>query len=399
MSGEETMIQHSIFSSGMEVMLTSADIHSAVRKMAELGIDTRNISIEDPFNIRFSIPRSAYPPLLAYCRQCGNTVRILRRYGLRHILLRMRHRPVLIMGIIGICLLSLLTPSRVMFIRVEGNTAVPTRLILEHAAQCGIRFGAVRRQIRSDTVKIALLASIPQLEWAGINTYGSTAVITVREETVPENTNTQKDMMYIVALRDAIIRQMTVLEGNPQAALGESVVQGQVLVSPYTDCGICIRVTNTKAEIYGETQRKLTLIYPTEYRQRTMITGRKKKYSLIIGKKRINFYKGSGISGSTCAKIYEENYMILPGGYVLPIGMICEEQVEYQHQPIQNDIPQILLEKLSEEYLLGTMLAGNIQQADHVFSDGLQSCRLDSVFRCYELISISHPEEGITENE
>ena len=91
--------------------------------------------------------------------------------------------------------------------------------------------------------------------------------------------------------------------------------------------------------------------------------------------------------------------MTLPGGYVLPIGMICEEQVEYQLQPIQNDIPQILLEKLSEEYLLGTMLAGNIQQADHVFSDGLQSCRLDSVFRCYELISISHPEEGITENE
>ena len=276
---------------------------------------------------------------------------------------------------------------------------MPTGLILEQAAASGVHFGTACRQIRSDAVKNAMLARIPQLEWVGVNTHGCVAVITVREGKTPQHTPDSPELHSIVALRDAIVGEMTVLQGNPQCRPGDSVLEGQVLVSPYTDCGICIRVTDTKAEIYGQTQRQLSLLCPTEYRKKAQIVGRDKKYSLIIGKKRINFYKGSGISDSTCAKIYEENYLTLPGGFVLPIAVICEEYLHYRPVTEHYSVGEAVLAQLSADYLAGRMLAGSILQADHLLTNGSGSCRLDSVFTCYELISISCPEEGITDHE
>lgn len=35
-------------------------------------------------------------------------------------------------------------------------------------------------------MKNALLSAIPELQWAGVNTYGCRAVISVRERTLPE---------------------------------------------------------------------------------------------------------------------------------------------------------------------------------------------------------------------
>ena len=390
---------NSIFSGRLEIALTSADIHSALQNIVEIGVEARDITFVDPLHIRFTISRKSYGPLLALCRKRGDSIQILRHLGMRHIISGMRKRPILIAGMLFICILSVWLPTRVFFVRVEGNVCVPTRYILEQAAQCGVQFGASCRRIRSDPVKNALLAAIPQLQWAGVNTYGCTAVINVREGSVQKEAKDDPTIMSIVAVRDAVVRKMTVLEGNPQCTLGDAVTQGQVLVSPYTDCGICIRVTDTKAEIYGDTQQQLTLICPTQYQQRTEIIGRKKKYSLIIGKKRINFYKGSGISGTTCAKIYEEKYMTLSDGFILPIGIVCEEIVEYTLQPSQCDVEPSLLERYSEEYLLSILLGGSIQHADHIFSNGSGSCRLDSRFQCYELIGISRPEEGIKENE
>ena len=48
------------------------------------------------------------------------------------------------------------------------------------------------------------------------------------------------------------------------------------------------------------------------------------KISLLFGKKRINFYKGSGISDTSCVKMVTQYQLSLPGGYRLPISLILE---------------------------------------------------------------------------
>lgn len=382
-----------------QVLLTSADIAAVLQKLSERNIVIRKIERIDAFHIRFYINKTECEQLRIICENRGDTIELLRHSGKMPILFFLRKRYILVIGVLLICMLSFLLPTRILFVRVEGNRSVPTRLILAKAEQCGIHWGISSRQIRSDQLKNGLLTLIPQLQWAGINTIGCTAVISVREGSAPVQKPETIGTHYMIAAHNAVIRQVTVLEGNSQCMVGDHVTEGQILVSPFTDCGLCIRVSNVKAEIYGDTERALTTIFPVEYQRRAQITDRHKKISLIIGKKRINFYKGSGISGSTCAKIYEEKYMTLPGGFVLPLGIIFEEFVVSDDQTVKLEPAPSSLKAAVENYLLTTMCGGAIIQADHIISNVSQICRIDSAFQCYEMIGLLLPEEDVTKDE
>ena len=88
---------------------------------------------------------------------------------------------VLIIGLMLLLFFSVWLPSRVLFIEIQGNDTLSAQSILEEAKDCGIIMGASRRFVRSQQVKNTLLDKLPQLQWAGVETIGCVAVITVRE--------------------------------------------------------------------------------------------------------------------------------------------------------------------------------------------------------------------------
>lgn len=321
----------------------------------------------------------------------------MHRRGLYWVGRRLLGRPVLLTGMLLLLTLVLVLPTRVLFIEVEGNSHIPARQILEAAESCGIRFGVSRREVRSERMKNALLAAIPDLQWAGINTSGCTAVISVRERTTPDAQTEENFVSSIVASRDGVISEMTVLQGNGICKVGQAVKAGQVLVSGYTDCGICIRATRAKAEIYADTRRDLTAIMPCAYVQRGQIVRSEKKYSLIIGKKRINFDKGSGISDSSCVKMYEETYVTLPGGFRLPVILVTEEWIWYDEAAVtmEQETAAAVLTESAGHYLSGLMVAGSVnQRAESVVAD--DGCyRLYGAYACTEMICKTRIEESL----
>lgn len=383
----------------VHVLLTSADINGSLKAISDHDIVVQDVILKDSLHICFTIPYKNLSSLLALTEKRGENIEIEKRSGINNTLFSLIKRPVLVLGLLGILFLSYWLPTRVVFVRIEGNKLIPSRQIIEQANLCGIGFGANRREVRSEKMKNALLAAMPQLQWAGVNTYGCTAVITVRERNDLDGMGETVHLGSVVALRDGVIREMTVQQGNALCRVGQAVKKGQTLVSAYTDCGIIIRATGAKAEIYGETQRSLSVITPVEYHQRGKKSATCKKYSFIIGKKRINFYKGSGISGGTCAKIYEERYLTLPGGFVLPIGIACEQYMEYDMSPEVSTCSESTLLQYAGSYLRSLMQAGEILRENHVYFQGDSLCRVDGLFGCYEMIGIMRPEEGIGENE
>ena len=118
-----------------------------------------------------------------------------------------------------------------LFIEAEGNELLSGEEILAAAEECGISFGASRKYIRSEKVKNQLLSLLPELQWAGINTVGCRAVISVRERAVAENSHPKQYVSNLVAEQDAYILSATVTEGTPMVRPGDSVVAGQTLVS------------------------------------------------------------------------------------------------------------------------------------------------------------------------
>lgn len=381
----------------VQVQLLSADFSSTMAALGNVGIMMEDVSVIDQLHLRFWIHRKDLRRVKKIAQKRGDQLTVESYRGIQGGLSSLRKRPVFVCGILAVFLFSIWLPSRIFFIEVEGNAAIPARQIIEVASSCGIGFGASRRQVRSEKIKNALLEAMPQLQWAGVNTYGCRAVITVKERQQTDDPQTKAAVSSIVALRDGVIRQITVEKGNALVQPGQAIQQGQVLISGYTDCGICIQAAAAKGEVFGDTQRRMSAVLPLEYAQRGEILTTFKKYSLIIGKKRINFFKGSGISGATCAKIYGQRYLTLPGGFQLPVAIAVERTDIYRQDVAAVVDAQKILTDFTSTYLSKQMIAGTILHSSQFYFEDKGCVGMEGIYSCYEMIGITRPEEHLNE--
>ena len=292
---------------------------------------------------------------------------------------------------------SLYLPSRVLFVTVEGNETIPAQLILEKAQDCGIRFWAQRREVRSERMKNALLEALPELRWAGINTYGCTAVISVSERAVQTERQTELSVSSILASRDGVITAVTATQGNLLCREGQAVKAGDMLISGYQDCGITIRAVRAEGEVFAQTNRDLQVLSPMDWSVRVGDRGVARKYSLIFGKKRINLWKGSGISDASCVRMYEEYYITLPGGFHLPVrvGVECVMDVCTVDEVYPEDEAVAMLTDFAERYLKQQIVAGRITQSHIQATCDGAICRLTGNYFCVEMIgTLRHNEIG-----
>lgn len=386
------------FQGRMMVQLTSADPAAALRVINEKGITVRDAVMErDGLTCSFSIPRQAYKPLAAIAERRGDELKILQKKGMFWTVKNLVHRPVLCGGLLLLFVLTMLIPSRVFFFRVEGNSQISAKEILSVAQNCGIQFGMSRRELRSERIKNALLEAIPQLQWAGINTSGCVATITVRERQSVDTAPQVGGVSSIVASRDGVIQELTVVRGNGVCRVGQAVKAGQVLISGYTDCGLSIRAARAEGEIYASTQRNLSVVSPTQWAQKGEEKTSVKKIALIFGKKRINFYKGSGISDSSCVKMYSESYLTLPGGFQLPVTLVTEVWTEYEYadREVAGEDTAAMLERFAQDYLSQQMVAGQILSGTQELASQEGVVILHGKYACREMIGQVRSEEII----
>ena len=383
----------------VRVRLTSADLYAALTIMESDGMVLQELEPVDAMQMILQVNRKDLPHLQQICTKRGDKIEILDREGLYWVFRGLWKRPVLVLGMLGLLILSLWAPGRVFFVLVEGNGQVPSYMILEKAQLCGISFGVERREIRSEQIKNALLEEIPQLQWVGVNTHGCVAVISVRERADSEPMEREYAVSSIVAVRDGLIREMTVLSGTGLSAPGQVVRKGQVLISGYTDCGLCIRAGNAKGEIYAETVHSFSAIYPATAHFRGEKQREIKKYSLILGKKRINLCNSSGISGGECVRIYSEQYLTLPGGFCLPIAIAVERTAVYETQVQTVETPEEILQPFMTKYIQSQMIGGKILTENYSSTWIEGYYRMDGIYGCYEMIGRIRPEECLDEHE
>ena len=369
-----------------------ADMLTAVNKR---GITLFDITFVDDLHIEVEIYQHDRKKLQDCLSRRGDSVKVVHKHGLYWVAKNLRYRSILLIGIAVFLIMVLYLPTRVFFVRVEGNQSIPAQMIIEKAELCGIGFGASRREVRSEKMKNALLSAIPELQWAGVNTSGCVAVISVKERSVTDTESKQLRISSIIAACDGIVTDMTVLRGNPLCTVGQAVKKGQVLVSGYTDCGLLIKATASEAEIMAQTQHDLQAVTPTQYLFRSAQISEEKQYRLRIGKNIINFCKDSGISDTTCVKMYEEKFLTLPGGFQLPVAIITERRIYFDCTQMQD--PESCdygwMADDSDVYQQSQMLAGRIIESDRTSysCDGVYI--LNSRYSCVEMIGIVRNEE------
>ncbi len=371
-----------------ELELTSADLQGALGEISRRNISLYHVSYLSELTVRFQVRRDAVKAVKDICEKRGESLKPRRRFGLYWLLRRFAARPVLLFGCLMYLGLALYLPTRVLFVRVEGNQLVPANAILEAADQAGIRFGASRREVRSEKIKNALLDAIPQLQWAGVNTSGCVAIVSVRERSQTDMAEPAGEVSSIVAAVDGRVYSCTATRGTLLCREGELVRQGQVLISGYTDCGLSIQATRAEGEVYAETTRFLTALTPVQHTAIREITGESKNYSLLLGKNRINFWKTSGNWEGTCGRIYEEYYVTLPGGFRLPLGIGVETLQHYatSEGELAPEEAEPLLTEFAVRTVSAQMVAGSLDTASAELSREEGLYRLEGSYACREMI-------------
>lgn len=381
----------------VRIRLVSADVWGSLRLLNENGIELFRLRQEDALTCCGEVPRGDYAQVCALLEKRGDRVSVLARPWRYYLQQSILQRPLLYTGLAVLFLCSLLLPTRILGIWVEGNSRVPERRILEAAEQAGIRLFAPCVQVRSEKMKNALLSAVPELQWAGINTYGCRAVISVRERAVQsEAQDTGNVVGSIVAGRDGIVTSVTAQQGTVLVRPNQAVKKGQVLISGYTDCGRSIRATLAKGEVYAQTLRTVRIAAPASQLVSREHTAVRRKLSLVIGKKRINLWKDSGISGITCGRIYEEYPLMLPGGFSLPVKFVCESFTPAVTESAawnQAEARDALI-AYSQKYIWNQMIAGSVSYSDEVMETPPGAYLLTQQLVCTEMIGRLHLENG-----
>lgn len=381
--------------------ITCADCVSILNAFTDRGIRLDNVHYNGDLVLRCSLAKADYDSVAAIAQKFGASIKVLRYPYTSKITKTLGNRPVLTVFAAIMLLLSVYLPSRVLFISVEGNTSIPEKRIIEAAELCGIRFGTSRRQIRSEKVKNELLQKIPQLQWAGINTNGCTAVISVKEKTTQKVSDKKENVVAsIVASRDGIIQNCTVYQGNSLCSVGQAVKAGQTLVSGYVDCGIVTKASQADAEIKALTFRELEVVAPTAAVTRGELYTKKTNYCLQIGKKLIKIGKDSGNVDTTCVKIYTEKFLQFPGGFRLPVGIV-KETCQYYYEPAEASAAasEDWLDDYARKHLEETMIAGQVVSSQTDIEVGKDAYYLYGRYACMEMIGRLKYEQMITKDD
>lgn len=369
----------------VRLRLTAADPERSLRKLTQT-LRLEDVQRPSHLVVEFTVSSSDLDTVRAVADRYGDRLEILEKRGFPQAVENWLRYPAICVTVLALIWASFWISGRVLFFRVEGNQTIPDRQIIQEASACGLHFGAARAEVRSEQLKNRLLEAFPELSWAGVNTSGSVAVIMVQERQRPP----EEERLLpgnILASADGIITSVTVTSGTPMCAVGDGVREGQTLISGYTDLGLCTHVEAAEGEVFALTERLIRAILPRETFVQAGEPEIVKKYSLLIGKNRINFYSDSGILYTGCGKMIKIRVLTLPGGWTLPAALIEETYAvsETVSTERRTEDTEVMLEAAARRELEQQMIAGQIRGAETAFSEE-DGYRLTMLCRCHEMI-------------
>lgn len=258
-------------------------------------------------------------------------IKIEKRKGVPFLLWRIRKRYVLIFGLI-LCFAALITSSFFVWqIDIEGNEKVSSSEILAAMRKYGVSIGTCTLTIQNDYISNKVLLEIPELSWMTINTHGSRARVIVREKRpIPEIIDyTVPTSVY--SSKAGIITKIIVLRGTPQVTVGDTVFEGDLLVSSQVgSVASGDRYVRADAEIWARTWYNMSESMPLSCTRKQYTGSETTRVAIILGKKRINLYFSGGNPYEDYDKITLYDNITAFDGSALPVTVVKETFTEYE---------------------------------------------------------------------
>lgn len=211
------------------ILATGEAPEKFVNMAANRGIFLWDVARTGDHTIIMKVRLSSVRPLRHIARRTRCRFSIRRRRGIPFYIAWLRRRKVLALGAVFFLGALYLLSSFIWFIEVRGNVQLSAAEVLGAAREAGLCRGVPKRIIETGKIEAKIQEKLPLVSWAGVYIKGTRAIIEVAERTVAGEDDRRPS--HIVAAKAGLVREILVLNGHPVVREGDTVEQGQVLIS------------------------------------------------------------------------------------------------------------------------------------------------------------------------
>ena len=259
-------------------------------------------------------------------------VRISKRVGLPFIKNRYKKRKTFLVGAVACVVLFYVMTSFIWSIEIVGNEKINSSFILDKLSESGVKQGVLKYKIDTKKVVNDLMLKIDKLGWVGVSIKGTKLKVQVDERIMPPKLVEKDKPCDIVAKKDGIIKSVISKAGFDLVKPGDTVVEGQILVTgkvpgkdETSDVTLLHAISTVKARTWYEGVSPV-ITKPTVKER----TGNKiNKYALGLFGKRFNL-SWRKVSYSNYDKIEVKKVLSFGEDLVLPFEFIDDIYYETQ---------------------------------------------------------------------
>ncbi len=178
----------------------------------------------------FSTYPDNFPLLRPLSRKAGCPIRIQGKAGFPFLFYRFKKRRGLVAGLILFFLFLYTASGFIWFIEITGAEELAEESLRATAEDLGLSPGTLKRGLDFYSLEREFLLARRDLSWVGFEIRGTKLEIRVVEKTLPEE-DFRDVTSDLVASKDGLIEKILVLSGEARVEAGDTVREGEILVS------------------------------------------------------------------------------------------------------------------------------------------------------------------------
>lgn len=307
----------------------------AINLLACLDIPYEHMEKDPEGDLHFTVPAYKRKLLERAFAAHGISWELGALQGLPRLFYRYRKRWGIGVGALIFVVLLVISGGRIWCVEVSGNSRVEESEIIELLQELGCGVGDSFRDIDFAKLHNTFLLRCPDIAWISVNMDGTHAHVEVRETLAERSDEEERQHYNVVAAEDGQIEQIAAYEGKPQVAIGDTVRQGELLLSgviSYGETGL--RYESAAGEVYAKVIRDFTVEVPLQTEQKVLTGHEIEKKSLTFFQFQTNLFLNSRIPYDFYDTIYAKRQIYLFDSIALPLWVQTETYQEYEMQQV-----------------------------------------------------------------
>lgn len=340
-----------------------------------------------------------YKRLRPLARRCHVRLKCRRKSGLPFYVNRILHRKGMVIGVGCAVAIYAFLGSFVWGVSVQGTDTLTDFSVLNAAKKSGVYIGVSKKDFVPRLAAHNIIAELPELKWAAVNTDGCFVEISVSESAQTPQITDDTVWSNIVAGRAGTVLSIEAEHGRPEVSVGDTVAEGDLLISglyqekldpyspvpddPYHSLGAA------RGSVIAETYREFTVEIPSVI-SKQQSTGRR-QVNWFFNAFGLRLPLGLNTIPQGDFRAYSKTNILTALGTPLPVSIerdVYELTEQIDVQLTEEQQRQTALLQLREAQREALPDGGKVLTEELSFEISSEGCVLTARCRCEEEIAV-----------